>query len=415
MRKNLIFLFSFSLAKGIVFLAPLLLADILTGKDFGVLEYSLAGIGMLLNAVMNLGVQGAYPYFIIRKKMAKLKNGFSLHPLWLTLFFIGNQIIYFSFKPYGLEIYLAINISYIIANQMFFSTKLKSHSNIFRAVFLDAGIYILLLFFIIGYYLKLITPSINNISVSLFFYGCVFVVNAFYRFIRESKKTIFNHYKKILKFSIHLLISSLFLFLLTVSGRILSKHFFGYEATGIYGFYFRLSAIVVMIYQVISIRYFKELYTKKPKILDHYFSLFYFFIFVLSIIIYFIYPYLVPSFSEYFVNTYPNNKVLFFVIFCQMTFWIASALQSNIVDREGLSKVNNLYFLGLFILSIVVLYLYRDYLTLLSLTFILYSLFFMANITQLLALRTKKIIFKKSLLSLTFVYIASCLMLILIS
>ena len=146
MRKNLIFLFSFSLAKGIVFLAPLLLADILTGKDFGVLEYSLAGIGMLLNAVMNLGVQGAYPYFIIRKKMAKLKNGFSLHPLWLTLFFIGNQIIYFSFKRYGLEIYLAINISYIIANQMFFSTKLKSHSNIFRAVFLDAGIYILLLF-----------------------------------------------------------------------------------------------------------------------------------------------------------------------------------------------------------------------------------------------------------------------------
>jgi hypothetical protein len=63
----------------------------------------------------------------------------------------------------------------------------------------------------------------------------------------------------------------------------------------------------------------------------------------------------------------------------------------------------------------VVLYLYRDYLTLLSLTFILYSLFFMANITQFLALRTKKIIFKKSLLSLTFVYIASCLMLILIS
>jgi hypothetical protein len=123
----------------------------------------------------------------------------------------------------------------------------------------------------------------------------------------------------------------------------------------------------------------------------------------------------VPSFSEYFVNTYPNNKALFFVIFCQMTFWIASALQSNIVDREGVSKVNNLYFLGLFILSIVVLYLYRDYLTLLSLTFILYSLFFIANITQFLALRTKKIIFKKSLLSLTFVYITSCLMLILIS
>ena len=120
-----------------------------------------------------------------------------------------------------------------------------------------------------------------------------------------------------------------------------------------------------------------------------------------------------PYFSNYFKETYSENRIVFFILFCQMTMWISSALNSSIVDREGLAKVNNWYFLGLLILFVMVLYLNRDYLTLLSLSFILYSLFFIANITQFLTLRTKKIIFKKSFISLTFVYIASCILLIL--
>ena len=64
MKKNVFFLFSFFIAKGITFLAPILLADILTKNDFGMLEYALAGVGMLLNSIISLGVPGAYPYFI---------------------------------------------------------------------------------------------------------------------------------------------------------------------------------------------------------------------------------------------------------------------------------------------------------------------------------------------------------------
>ena len=415
MKKNISFLFSFLIAKGITFLVPILLADILTKNDFGMLEYALAGVGMLLNSIISLGVPGAYPYFILRKKEKNIEEGFSLHPLWLLFAFLLNLLFYHSFNFYGIEIYMAVNISYIIAVQKFYSTILKSQDKINKAVLLEAGIYLILFSFLLGYFFNLIQPNIFNISKAILSYAMFWVSYSLYKFYKVNKNQIFIKYKKIISFSIHLLLSSSFLFLLTVSGRILSKYFFDYESAGTYGFYFRLAAIVVLIYQVISVRYFKDLYTKSTSKLDFYFSSFYLFIFTLSILLYFLSPYIMPYFSNYFKETYSENRVVFFILFCQMTMWISSALNSSIVDREGLAKVNNWYFLGLFILSILMLYLYRDYLTLLSLTFILYSLFFMANITQLLALRTKKIIFKKSFLSLTFVYIASCLMLILIS
>lgn len=413
MKKNIFFLFSFLIAKGITFLVPILLADILTKNDFGMLEYALAGVGMLLNSIISLGVPGAYPYFILRKKEKNIEEGFSLHPLWLLFAFLLNLLFYHSFNFYGIEIYMAVNISYIIAVQKFYSTILKSQEKINKAVLLEAGIYLILFSFLLGYFFNLIQPNIFNISKAILSYAMFWVSYSLYKFYKVNKNQIFIKYKKIISFSIHLLLSSSFLFLLTVSGRILSKYFFDYESAGTYGFYFRLAAIVVLIYQVISVRYFKDLYTKSTSKLDFYFSSFYLFIFTLSILLYFLSPYIMPYFSNYFKETFSENRIVFFILFCQMTMWISSALNSSIVDREGLAKVNNWYFLGLFILSILMLYLYRDYLTLLSLTFILYSLFFIANITQFLALRTKKIIFKKSFFSLTFVYITSCILLIL--
>lgn len=407
MKKNLIFLCSFSLAKGIVFLAPILLADILSERDFGVLEYALAGVGMLLNAVLDLGVSGAYPYFILRQQRSDIKNGFNLHPLWLLLAFLSNQFLYFGLHLYEIEMYMAINISYIIANQVFYSTQLKSHEKPIKAVFLDAGVYIVLLFFIVGYGLKIIEPSIQNINKGVSTYALLYAVYAIYNYLKNNKETLFSKYAEILQFSIHLLISSFFLFSLTVAGRILSKEFFGFEATALYGFYYRISAVVVMIYQVISIRYFKEIYTLKPTTLDAKFSLFYVFIFVLSILIFVIAPFILPYFSNFFATTYQANKALWFIIFSQMTMWIATALHSNIVDREGLAKKNNILFLALFLATLLVLFFTKEKLSLLSLTFLLHTVFFVTNILQIATLYTKKIIFKKVVISLSLIYVSS--------
>ena len=67
-KGNFWFLLLFAIAKLAVFIAPLWLADILSMHDYGVIEYALAGLGMLVAAGFSLGIPGAYPYFILKKK-----------------------------------------------------------------------------------------------------------------------------------------------------------------------------------------------------------------------------------------------------------------------------------------------------------------------------------------------------------
>ena len=415
MKKNFTFFLTFCFAKGIVFLAPLFLADILSKVDFGILEYSLAGIGLFLNAVVNLGIPGAYPYFTIRKKDISVKEGFYLHGLWLSLYFVINQIIYFSTDQYGLDIYLALNISFIVASQLFYSSQLKSHEKIHFAVLLDGGVYILLGVLLTGYFLKIVSMTIENINLIVLSYAVFFFIFGIINFLKSEKKQIFNKYKKIISFSIHLLISSVFLFLLTISGRVLAKLFFGYEEAGLYGFYFRLAAIVVMIYQIVSIRYFKDLYTIDHKKLDKYFSLFFIFIFITSLVLYFISPYIVPIFSNFFKETILKSNTLYFIIFCQMTMWIATALNSNIIDREGLAKTNNKYFILLFILVVLVLLIFKNKITLNILSFGIYTVFFITNLVQYFTLYKKKILFKKASIVLITIYTTSTVIILFIN
>ena len=404
MKKTLLFLFSFLSAKGVIFLAPLLLADILSNSDFGLLEYSLAGLGMLLNSIISLGVTGAYPYFILKEKRMDIKEGFAIHPIWLLLFFIGNNICYFIFQFYEIGVYMAVNISYIIASQQFYATIFKSDEKINKAVFLDAGIYFFLFALVGLFYLKLIEVNINLINSIFIVYAIILTFFGVLKFIKEKKTTIIKKYKEIISFGFHILISSFFLFFITVAGRILTKYFFDYETTGVYGYYFRISAVVVLLYQVVSIRYFKDLYVKSPDILDKYYSYFITLIFFLSIIVYFISPYIVPLFSDYFSETYQQNKLVFYIIFCQMTMWVASALNSSVVDREGLAKRNNFYFLILFIISILLFYLFKDNMSLVKLAFIIYTLHFLTNLSQIYTLKSKNIIFKKTFYALTIIY-----------
>ena len=91
-----------------------------------------------------------------------------------------------------------------------------------------------------------------------------YVFYSIYNFFKHKNQILINGYKIILRFSVHLLISTFLIFLITTSGRILVEYFFDFEAVGVYAFYFRLAAIVVMIYQVINILFFQETLYAEP-------------------------------------------------------------------------------------------------------------------------------------------------------
>ena len=402
-KEHALFGFVFTMAKALVYFVPLFLADILSTSDFGVLEYALAGLGMVANTLFNLGIPGAYPYFILRKKQKDVRSGFVLHPLILLVPFVINQICYFVFDL-DVNFYLAFNVSYIISNQVFYSTQLKSHEKSSYAVILDSGIYITLFLFFLAYKVELFPPNLTTINTFILCYATVYVFVAIYRFYKAINKKIFSAYKTILKFSVHLLVSTFLIFLITTSGRILVEFFFGFEEVGVYAFYFRLAAIVVMIHQVVNIAFFKKIYTLNPTILDRYFFVFFIFISLLSAIIYFVSPYIVPHLSNFFSKTFIQYSDIYFLLSAQMVMWIASALNSNIVDRENLAKKNNLFFTVMILLVLLVLYFLNKSLTFSDLVYIHFTSIYVACLIQFYTLSKENIYFYKSLLVLTVIF-----------
>mgnify|MGYP000212227910 CR=1 FL=1 len=400
LKEKIGFLCSFALAKGVVFLAPLLVAEILSKDDFGILEYALAGLGMLLNTFVNAGVPAAYPYFKLKEKEIQVHNAFDLHYIWLFTFFVVTQISYITIG-FSIHYYIALNVAYIISNQIFISTQLKTNEKISFAVYIDSGVYIILLLFYISSYFGIIKPEIYKLSQIIFCYALIYGLLALSKLKVLATPNLLANYKKILSYSIHVLIGGLLIYFITVSGRILIEYFIkDFEKVGVYAYYWRLSAVVVMFYQVINIAFFKKMYTINPKTLDTYFALCFLVLTVISVIGFCSTPLFMSEFSTYFASTIVEYRLIYFLLSIQMIFWIATALLSNIIDREKLAFRNNPLFIGLLMVFITVLFILKDSLTLEIFTLTHMIVVFIAALIQIITLSKKKIFFTKSFLSL---------------
>lgn len=399
-KKNLIFSIVFTLSKSTVYLAPLIVAEILSKEDFGILEYALAGLGMVINTLINLGVPSAYPYFKLKNNNIAVDNVFSFHYMWLLGFFIISQVCYYTFN-FDLSYFIALNVAFVISNQLYISTQLKTKEKISIAVLFDSGVYVVILLFVVLSYLKIVTPSIQVISNLVQCYAILYAFYAIYQFLKIDFKELFNNYRSVLAYSFPVLIGSLLIYFLTVSGRILIEFFLNdYELVGIYAFYFRLSAVIVMLHQVINIVFFKKMYQLNPKVLDHYFSICFGGLYIISISAFLIVPNILPYFSEFYETTKNVYTGAYFLLCSQMVFWIATALFSNIIDREKLANKNNKLFVILLITFLFTLWVLKSSLSIELFTLIHMIVVFLASLVQIYSLTKNQIFFKKSFLTL---------------
>lgn len=395
-KSKIWFFAAFMFNKGLVFVAPLFVSEILSKEEFGILEYGLAGLGMVVNSLISLGVQSGYPFFKLKNKSYHLFNAFDLHYVWLFFFFISSQIAYFVFDI-RIEFYMALNIAYILSNQIYISTQLKTDSKIIKAVFFDSGVYLILFLFCILAFFDIVPSSINFFNKILLIYASLYSIYALIRIFKSRKENIFKNYFQILRYSLPVLIGGLLIYFLTVSGRIFIEYFLkDFEIVGIYSFYFRLAAIVIVIYQIINITFFRQMYELEPKKLDSYFSLSFLILYIVSITFFLVAPLVLPLFSSFYRSTIGENIVIHFLLSAQMTFWVATALLSNIIDRERLAGINNIYFMLLLVVFLILLYTTKIILDLEL--FVIFHLITItiATIIQIRTLTRKKIYFTKS-------------------
>ncbi len=304
---------------------------------FGMIDYALA-LGLILAVPANAGLTGAYPYFILKQKKIDYEPIFFFHAWTLSTVFL---LFYGALLLFGVNVsstlILTLVIMVVFALQILASVILKSKEQIFTALIFDAGFFLLLNAYNLYLFLTGADLQLGVLQNAIVVY--LLLLNLyFFSKIDKVRKFDWTVYKEVLKFGWPLVTTSLLIMILTGSARIIIERFIGMEAVGIYGLYFRLAAMVVLLYQIVNIAFFKKIYTSKPKELDRWFQGFLFYIALIGLAFFVMIPIVVLPFVEIVQATWQTHHNLYGVLTFQMFFWIALALYENIIYREDLSR-----------------------------------------------------------------------------
>lgn len=347
-----VFSFVFFLVKGSAFAAALWLSNMVSVTEFGLFEYALSG-GLILAVILNLGLQGAYPFFIIREKKDNYRAIFFFHGLLVSGLILG---LIFLNKITGYWIPIKFSLMGVMASvigmQVLYSTILKSHEVLIPAVLLDGGLFITVNVYNILIYFGILSFSLELLETGLMIYLVGLWIIYFRKYSVIKNQFSFKKYKETIDFGKHLVVSSFLIILLTGGARIFIDYFLAIEEVGYYGFYFRLAAITVMIHQIINIVFFKKMYQSDTNTLDNYFSLFVGAILLMSISLSFLVPVVFSNVLTLLENSYAEYKLLYFTLSFQVVFWIILALNENIIYREELSSKMNKGFLIVLLLML---------------------------------------------------------------
>ncbi|MFK7808014.1 MAG: hypothetical protein AB8F74_09470 [Saprospiraceae bacterium] len=372
-RNKLLRIIFFALVFGLVKINSVLAVFILSNfspsiEIFGTIDYALA-LGIIICVPLNAGLPGAYPYFILKLKETVYESAFYFHGWILSSVFLAILLSCFFLPiPLSITAQLTILIAAIFCLQILASVMFKSHEKLFTALLFEAGFFLILnsynLFLFFTNSEVAIAELKNWFIIYLVILNLYFTIHFFY-----SNKLKWKYYKSIIRFGFPLVTGSLLIIALTGSARIIIERWIDMKAVGIYGLYFRLAALVVLIHQILNIAFFKKIYTSEPQKLDLWFEYFLVFILAVSGLCFIAIPVLVMPFISIIKSTWSTYHSLYFVLIFQMFFWIVLALFENIIYREGLSSKCNPGLIGLFLimLSGITLYHYIAILDLITL------------------------------------------------
>jgi len=409
LRNRWFFFIVFALSKASVFFAPLLLSNVLTKQNYGTFEYAvnLAFIGA---AIVGLGVKSAYPYFILKRKYKSLRNGFKFHYVYLLFLnvLLLITVILWSNKT---EYILTILFIYTLSNQGLISLIRKSNEKIVSAVIVDSLFYIALILAVI-YSIISGNKSLTVVVTFSSLYALAYLIYAL-SCLGVLTHENYKKHNKLIKYGKNVLVSGLLILLIANSGRLLVEYFFNDKGLiAVFSFYFRMASFVLIFHQVVSILFFKKIYTFKLDKLDAFLFKFMALVALFAIISYFLVP-LVGVYYFKLFETFEQYRMVYLIFCFQMYFWILLANNESVIYRENLAHKMNIGFIGLIFFFLILVFFTKDIFDFRQTVFLLYLLIVAAVAIQLTILyKFKKILLSKTLMCSALVFLSSIILIV---
>jgi O-antigen/teichoic acid export membrane protein len=378
----------FALAKSTVLIAPLLLTRTMNMRDYGLLEYVIAW-GTPLTVVCGLGLYGAIPYFLVKRARPKFEQVFNVYTILMGALMLVFTAVRHA-HALSLAQYMIGLITAVSVMQGIYATLYKVHSAPVRASLAESGLYVVLLFLALSLFaFKTDRPLLWVIFV-LNVFGAIMVAGAVKKYHREiSIRNTFRRFCKALGFGMPLILSSTLLGFVTSGGRMLAGHFFSMEVVGVYSLFFRLSAIILVVYQLITTVYFRTMYEATGEILDRYFTGGLGLMLALSVASILIGPLVLARLFPKYWYYQRDSLALYLVLGMQMVLWCGVSMLELVVfrERQGVKLLGVLLISLLFLAVAAGVYLHFGTLTLLRLCQIHMLTIFICLQGQILLLR----------------------------
>jgi len=261
--RLLIYLASFGLARGALFISPILLSNLLPAPTYGAIEWSHAA-GSFSASILSFGTAAALPLVRLKQTHEGSLSGILMHHLLIIICcVIASFVFFFVFN--STEFSIAALIAPVVSLQNLWSVTLKTQGRGEASLALDAGLFALLAIAAIILYATHVTKTHLWLMFTILVYLFGLSFFTLFHFLERRRSGERLAYVAILKLGWPLMISALVTIAVTTSGRLVIGILGGPLLTADYSTLARVAALPIVAHQVILVAKFRDIYTLADK------------------------------------------------------------------------------------------------------------------------------------------------------
>ncbi len=251
------------MARGALFISPILLANLLPSRAYGTVEWAhaAASLGVTL---AGLGASAAIPLIVLRKTNKGTMTGILAHHIVVVLICVALMCSAW-FLNGSASLSMAALLAAVIALQALWSIHLKTDGRGEASLLLDSGLFSLMALAaaIANYFhavdsLRWILCAVAGYALCLFYVTVV----AFFKGLKKGEAIA---YQSILILGFPLMIATLVSIAAATSGRLVIGFLGGVLLTADYAILARAAALPIVAHQVVMVAKFRHLYTLPDK------------------------------------------------------------------------------------------------------------------------------------------------------
>lgn len=332
MKRWAVYMLSFGLGRGALFLAPLLLANYLGASEYGMLETALAAASVWASTA-SLGTSSAMPLVLLRNNKQATVRGIVVHQLLVVGVAACLSMVAIALQWPSVWKLTALMAACLVM-QGLASTHLKTLGYGDASVLIDAGLLGMMAVAVLTAHYLEAAQTIDFVVVAALLYVLVLVIAYLLVLAKQAKEPGTWAWHASINVGVPLMLGGLVSLLATTSGRLGMGLLASPELAAVYAVLARAGALPIVAHQLFMIARFHNLFAQSDQAVEH--AVLQIVLWVTASVLGF---FAVSSWLGFvlgpaFVDAFGQHKLAGVLIVAQAVLWSAIALNDLVIARH---------------------------------------------------------------------------------